>query len=171
MGRRGRREGDHHHGGAACGKASEGWSWRRANESRGGTAAAFNPRCRHKARARGNRPAARQPCGQGSRWLEVRHAHTGSLHSEATAAAMWRLLRLTFSFPTHGRAGSTLFFHRRPSGSRLAVGDGPSIRAAALHHLDIAHEFQCAATAVAAQAPSKLKTNQALAARQWSAAL
>jgi hypothetical protein len=84
---------------------------------------------------------------------------------------MRRLLHLTFSFPTHGRAGSTLFFHRRPSGSRLAVGDGPSIRAAALHHLDIAHEFQCAATAVAAQAPSKLKTNQALAARQWSAAL
>ena len=79
-----------------------------------GIAAAFNPRRRHKARAGGKRPAARQPCGQGSRWLEVRHAHTGSLHSEATAAAKWRLLHLTFSFPTHGRAGSTLFFHRQP---------------------------------------------------------
>ena len=171
QGRRGRREGDRHHGGAACGEAMGVVVTAQCQWAARGFAAAFNPRGRPEARARGKRPAARQARGQGSTWLEVRHAHTGSLRSEATAAAGRRLLRLTFSFPTHGRAVSTLFFHRCPSGSHLAVGGGPSIRAAALHHLNIAHEICCAATAVASQAPSKLKTNQALAARQWSAAL
>jgi hypothetical protein len=64
-----------------------------------------------------------------------------------------------------------LFFHRRPLGSRLAVGGGPSLRATALHHLEHRARLTVRRHRVSSQVPSKLKANQALAAPLWSAAL
>jgi hypothetical protein len=85
--------------------------------------------------ARESRMPGRHGHRHSSRLKGVRHAQTDSLRSEATATGKGCLPRLTFSFPHHGRACSTLFFHRWYDSNRLTLGGDPSVETAALHHL------------------------------------
>ena len=76
------------------------------------------------------RMALRRAQGQ----LGGRHA-SDRLDSLRAAGAMERHpLRLSFSFPNHGRACSTLFFRHRLFGGRITLGSGPAHRPVALHH-------------------------------------
>jgi hypothetical protein len=66
--------------------------------------------------------------GQGVGRQMGRHAGDRFASQRGSRCRQEHLLRLTFSFPHHGRACSTLFFHHRPLGGRLTLGGSPAHR-------------------------------------------